>query len=142
VKSIFLRSLAGAGLLALALSANAQDRDRDLDSYHGDRDGYFRDEHWRANLFERVRLDVDHVRAVTWPEGGDQYRLGHTVEELNELQGKLARGVFDRHELNDVIGALSRVVRDNRMAPRDRNILSDDLARLREYREHHEGWGR
>ena len=142
MKTIFWKSLAGGGLLALALTASAQDRDRDFDTYHGDREGYFRDEHWRSNLFERVRLDVDHVRSVTWPGGGDQYRLGHTVEELNELQGKLARGVFDRHELNDVINALSRVVHDNRMAPRDRDILSDDLARLQEYREHHEGWGR
>jgi hypothetical protein len=148
MKSILLRSLAGAGLLLFSLAASAQDRDRDrdrdrdFDSYHGDRDDRFRDEHWRAHLFERVREDVNHVRSVTWPGGGDQYRLGRTVEELNELQGKLENGVFDRHELDDVIGALARVVRDNRMAPRDRDILSDDLSRLREYREHHEGWGR
>lgn len=141
MKKMFLRSLAGAGLLALSLTANAQDRDRDFDAYHGERDVYFRGE-WRGRLFERVRLDVDHVRAETWPRGGDQNRLGHTIEELNELQGKLARGVFDRHELDDVIGALAKVVRDNRMSPRDRDILNDDLARMREYREHHEGWGR
>ncbi len=142
MRKFVVRSLAGAAVLALSLTASAQYRDRDFDGYHGDRDGYFRDEGWRARIFERVRIDVEHVRSVTWPGRGDQYRLGHTIEELNELQGKLARGVFDRHELDDVIGALARVVRDNRMAPRDRDILGDDLARLREYREHHEGWGR
>jgi hypothetical protein len=148
MRSIWLKSLAGAGFLILTLTASAQDRDRDRDrdrdddSYHSDRDGRFRDERWRGHLFERVREDVEHVRAVTWPRGDDQYRLGRTMEELNELQGKLANGVFDRHELDDVIGALARVVRDNRMAPRDRDILADDLGRLREYREHHEGWGR
>src|ERR1700688_126907 len=118
MRSLLLRSLAGAGLLLFSLAASAQDRDRDrdFDSYHGDRDERFRDEHWLVHLFERVRGDVKHVRSVTSPGGGDQYRLGRTVEELNELQGKLANGVFDRHELDDVIGALARVVRDNRMA--------------------------
>lgn len=142
MRSTLSRTLAGAGLLLISLTASAQDRDRDFDTYHGERAERFRDERWRAHLFERVREDVDHVRSVTWPRGGDQYRLGRTIEELNELQGKLANGVFDRHELDEVIGALARVVRDNRMAPRDRDILGDDLKHLREYREHHEGWGR
>jgi hypothetical protein len=31
-------------------------------------------------------------------------------------------------------------VADNRMGPRDREVLRDDLDRLREYREHHEHW--
>jgi hypothetical protein len=35
---------------------------------------------------------------------------------------------------------MDRVVADNRLAPRDRDMLSDDMKRLRDYREHHEGW--
>jgi len=144
MKRVLLSSVAGAGLLMFSLAAGAQDRDRDRDddSYHSGRDTYFRGEHWRGQLFERVREDVEHVRAVTWPGGGDEYRLGRTVEELNELQGKLANHVYDERELDDVIAALSRVASYNRMSPRDRDILSDDLSRLREYREHHEGWER
>ena len=93
-------------------------------------------------MFERVREDVEHVRAVTWPGGGDEYRLGRTVEELNELQGKLANHVYDERELDDVIRALGRVTSFNRMAPRDRDILNDDVGRLREFREHHADWER
>jgi len=140
MRGLVLSSVAGAGLVMFSMTAAAQDRDDDR--YHHDRDGYFRGDDWRGHLFERVRIDVQHVRSVTWPGGGDQYRLGRTIDELNELQGKLVNGVFDRHELDDVIGALTKVVRDNRMSPRDRDILGDDLARLREYREHHEGRGR
>ena len=60
--------------------------------------------------------------------------MGRTVEELNELQTKMANHVYDERDLDDVIAVLTRVVTDNRMAPRDRDILSDDLSRMREYR--------
>jgi hypothetical protein len=142
MKSILVSTMAGAGLLLFSLSATAQDRDRDNDSYHSDRDAYFHDEHWRGHLFERVKEDVQHVQAVTWPGGGDQYRLGRTVDELSELQTKMANRVYDERDLDDVIAVLGRVVSDNRMSSRDRDILSDDLSRMREYREHHADWDR
>jgi hypothetical protein len=143
MRNIILSSLAGAGLLILSFNATAQDRDRyhDEDSYHHDRDAHFRGEHWRGHLFERVREDLDHVQ-TGWTRFGDTYRIERTKQELNELQGKLADGVYDQHEVDDVIGTLARVVRDNHLSPHDRDMLSDDLARVREYREHHEGWPR
>jgi hypothetical protein len=71
-------------------------------------------------------------------------RSGHhdTVGALNQLQSKLADHVYDERDLNNVIGVYSRVVSDNRMAPRDRDILNDDLSRLRDYRDHHAVWDR
>jgi hypothetical protein len=141
-KNILVNGLAGAGLLVFSLTAVAQDRPRDEDSYHSDRDARFHDEHWRGRLFDDIREDVQHVQAVTWPSGGDSYRLDRTVSELNQLQSKLASHVYDERDLDDVIGVLSRVVSDNRMAPRDRDILSDDLSRLRDYRDHHSDWDR
>jgi hypothetical protein len=141
-KRILLNSLAGAGLLIFSWTATAQDRPRDDDSYHSDRDARFHDQHWRGHLFEDVRQDVEHVRATTWPSGGDNYRLDNTIAALNQLQGKLADRVYDERDLTDVIGVLTRVVSDNRMAPRDRDILNDDLNRLREYRDHHADWER
>jgi hypothetical protein len=93
-------------------------------------------------LFDDVRQDVEHVRATTWPSGGDTYRLDDTVAALNQLQSKLADRVYDERDLNNVIGVLSRVVSDNRMGPRDRDILNDDLNRLRDYRDHHADWDR
>jgi hypothetical protein len=142
MKSILLSSVAGAGLLLFSFTATAQDRPRDDDSYHSDRDAYFHDQQWRGHLFERVKEDVEHVREVTWPGGGDTYRLDKTVGELNELQGKLASHVYDERQLDDVIETLGRVASFNRMAPRDRNILNDDISRLREYRDHHADWDR
>jgi len=142
MKSILLSGVAGAGLLLFSFTASAQDRPRDSDSYHSDREAYFHDQQWRGHLFERVKEDVEHVREVTWPSGGDTYRLDKTLGELNELQGKLATHVYDERQLDDVIETLGRVASFNRMAPRDRDILNDDIARLREYREHHADWVR
>lgn len=141
---ILRKGLAATALLLFVGVAAAQDRDRrdrDYDWYHQDRDDRYRDDRWRTRLFWQVREDLEHVQASTFPVGRDQYRLQRTKQELNELQDKLARGVYDERELDEVIGALQRVVADNRLSPRDRDLLNDDLKRMREYREHHEGWG-
>ncbi len=139
-KNILLSGLAGVGFLVFSLAPTLAAQDND--SYHSDRDAYFHDQQWRGHLFERVKDDVQHVREVTWPSGGDQYRLDRTVDQLNDLQGKLASHVYDERDLDAVIGVLSRVVSDNRMAPRDRDMLNDDLSRLQDYRAHHADWDR
>jgi hypothetical protein len=122
-------------LAGLSLTAAAQD-------WYHDRDSRFRNEEWRAHLFSHVRMDLDHVQNTTWPGGKDRYRIDRTKQELNELQGKLEHHRYDEHELDDVIGSLGRVVADNRMSPRDREVLNDDLNRLRDYRAHHDHWMR
>jgi hypothetical protein len=133
-----MKNLLKASLIMLAcfgFTAAAQD-------WYHERDGRFRDEQWRGRLFAHVRMDLDHVQSVTWPGGRDRYRIDRTKYELDELQGKLEHGRYDEHELNEVIRSLNRVVADNRMGPRDRDILHDDLNRLRDYREHHDHWMR
>jgi hypothetical protein len=115
--------------------------ERDQDVYHRDRDQWFRGEDWRGHFFERVREDLEHVQAVTFPGSNDQYRLWSTRHELDELQEKLSQGVYDERELDDVIGALQRVVRDNRLSRRDRDVLYDDLNRLRDFRARHDNYG-
>ena len=125
-------------------SAFAQDRDRD-ERYRDDEQyhRYSRDQNWWTNrLFERIRQDIDHVQSGTPIFSGDQFRLSRTKQELNELQNNAAGGRFDDRDLDDVINALQRVVADNRLFGRDREMLSDDLNRLREYREHRERYYR
>ena len=127
------------GWLAVGLAAYSQDRDdryRDEDRYHRDA----RDESWwRGRLFQRVRDDIDHVQSASRFDS-DQYRLDRVRRELDELQAKYVERGYDQPELDDVISALQRVVTDNRLSQRDRDMLSNDLSRLREFREHHEGY--
>lgn len=118
-----------------------RDPDRDHGQYQQERDRNFQGEGWHRNLFEHVREDVEHLQHSTFPFTGDQSRLSRTIFELNELQDKLGHGRYDDHELDDVMNALSSVLQNNRLSERDRNILSDDLNRMREFREHHNEWG-
>ena len=115
--------------------------DRDRDAYHDDRDARFRGPDFRQRFFQRIREDLYHVQSATFPGGGDQYRISRTLQELDELQEKLARGFYDERELNEVIGAMQRVVADNRLSRRDRDILADDLDRLRDFRARHDYYG-
>jgi hypothetical protein len=115
---------------------------RDIEGvYHRERDQRFDGNDWRARFFQHIREDLDHVESNTFPFGGDQARLSRTKFELDELQDKLARGVYDEQELDEAIGALQVVVSSNRLGPRDRQILSDDLARMRDFRIRHDQFG-
>ncbi|HLK17374.1 MAG TPA: hypothetical protein VKT81_00420 [Bryobacteraceae bacterium] len=138
MKHLLVKALIGSSLLLLGTTSFAQDRDRDRDDrYHqGDRDEGF----WRGRLFERVRADLDHIQSNTPVFSGDEYRLVRVKEELGELQRKYEDHGYDSEKMEDVIAAMTRVVNDNHLAGRDREMLSDDLSRLRAFQEHHDGY--
>ncbi len=125
-----------AGLIVLAcfaLNVAAQDW------YHS-RDERFRGEQWRGRMFEQVKQDLNHIGSAVWASGKERTRLDRTRQELTELQAKLHDGRYDRDELNDVIDSITKSANDDRLSPRDRDVLHDDLNRLRDYREHHQHW--
>jgi hypothetical protein len=115
--------------------------DRDGDSFHHDREEAFRRDDWRMHLFARIREDLDHIQASTFPFSRDQTRLVQAKRELDQLQDMQSRGRYDRRQLDDVVGALKIVVNDNRLAGRDREVLNDDLARLQEFSAHLHDYG-
>ena len=110
------------------------DRDRDNDRFYRERDDYFRDRDWRGQLFARVRRGLDYASSES-VRGDDRYRLDRTYRELDDLQRDYSSGRWDARSLDDVIQALDRVVDDNRLDQRAREILRDDLSRLRDLRD-------
>jgi len=133
----FRSATAAAAFLILTGAALAQPPD-----WYAHRDERWRGEHWRAHLFAEVKEDLDHVQSKTFPISRDEYRLVRTKQQLDELQGDLEAHRYNEPKLGEVIGTLQRVVADNRMSARDRDMLNDDLRHLREFREHHENWWR
>lgn len=118
----------------LAFTAGAQD-------WYHDREEHFRAQDWRMHMFETIRGDIEHVQQTSpWKAQREAKRLERTKEELRDLQGKLMRHNFDGGELNDVIDSLQKSANDDRLSRRDKDILADDLNRLRDYREHHDHW--
>ncbi len=134
-----MKQIFTAGFLLMAflgMTAVAQD-------WYHDRDERFRGEGWRGHLFEHVRMDLDHVGSAIFAAPRERRRLETTKRELADLQGQLrAGGRYNEHELNDVIDSMVKSANDQRLAPRDREMLNDDLNRLRDYRANHDHWMR
>jgi hypothetical protein len=95
----------------------------------------------RAMFFQRISEDLDRATSGANLDRGDRQRLERAKYQLNELQAKMSHGVYDERELNEVIGALQRFAGSNRLAPRDRDILTEDLNRLNEFRVRHDSYG-
>jgi hypothetical protein len=121
---------AGVILAALAFSAAAQD-------WYHDREERFRGEGWRAHLFMHVRTDLDHIWSADRAADKERKRLDTTKEELTKMQADLDQGRWDNNILNDVIDSIRKSSDDERLAQRDRAVLADDLARLKEFQDQH-----
>jgi len=126
----------GAGFIVAALlivSAGAQD-------WYHDRDARYQGEQWRSQLFVQIRTDLDHIWSARGASEKENQRLDRTKEELTKMQADLDQGRFDNGILNDVIDSLRKSADDQRLAPRDRAVLSDDVARPHDYQANHNHW--
>jgi hypothetical protein len=127
-----------AGLIVaafLGLNAAAQD-------WYHDRDDRYRGDRWRAHVFLEVRTDLDHVWSARRASDRERARLQRTKDELTQLQADLDHGRWDNGILNDVIDSVRKSANDDRLAPRDRQVLADDVVRLKDYQDHHNHWRR
>jgi hypothetical protein len=109
------------------------------DWYH-DRDSRYQGEQWRPQVFAHVRTDLDHIWSAREASEKENQRLDRTKEELAKMQGDLDQGRFDNGLLNDVIDSIRKSANDQRLAPRDRAVLEDDLNRLHDYQVNHNHW--
>lgn len=133
-----MKQMITAGLILAALvgvNAAAQD-------WYHDRDARYQGERWRSHVFLHVRTDLDHIWSARGASERERTRLERTKQELTELQAKLDHGRFDNGTLNDVIDSIAKSANDDRLAPRDRAVLSDDLNRLKDYQNNHNHWNR
>lgn len=117
-------------IAALALGAMAQD-------WYHEREERYRGEEWRPRVFVHVRSDVDHVWSAFRASEKERRRLDRTREELTKMQADLDQGRWDNGILNDVIDSLRKSSNDDRLAPRDRQVLADDVIRLKEFQDRH-----
>ncbi len=126
---------AGVMMAALAMSVAAQD-------WYQERQQRFQGEGWKPHVFQDVRTDMEHIWSVNNAADKERKRIVKTEEELTKMQGDLNQGRWDNGVLNDVIDSLRKSSNDDRLAPRDREVLADDLIRLKDYQDHHNHWPR
>jgi len=121
---------AGIILAAMAWTVAAQD-------WYHERDERFRGEGWRPHIFMHVRSDLDHIWSARRAADRERRRLDRTRQELTKMQADLDAGRWDNGLLNDVIDSLTKSSNDERLAPRDRQVLADDVGRLKEFQDRH-----
>jgi len=124
-----IRSFATASVLLLfGLTAYAQpprERDRD-DRYRS----------FGQATLDRVRADLSHAEGnLRYIGEGEMRRFQSTQQNLAAFQRKWERGRYDREDLDRAIGELHGLVERGHLRPRDRDLLTDDVRRLRELRE-------
>jgi hypothetical protein len=136
-KGVDMKPLITAVLtLAFATSmAFAQDQD-----WYHDREARYQGDQWRGQIFADVRSDLDHIWSARGASEKENTRLDKTKGELTTMQADLDQGRFDNGLLNDVIDSIKKSADDQRLSPRDREVLSDDLARLHDYQVNHNHW--
>jgi hypothetical protein len=64
----------------------------------------------------------------------------NAIRRLNEFDRAFRRGEFDRDCLNQAIEDVNNILRHNRLSPRARQILQQDVYRLREFRASGASW--
>ena len=124
MKKFILRTFAGAGILLCGLTANAQPQYR-YDRYSGTDD-------YNRTLW-RVQSNLDRAAANTWNHD-DRYRLSTARQEVIDVRNDLSAGRVDNRELNQAIRALRHALNNSNLTRRDREILENDLSRLRSLR--------
>lgn len=70
-----------------------------------------------------------------------KYRIERATQELNQLRDMQDRGRYNQRQLDDLVMALGRILADNRLAARDRDLLNDDLKRLQDFRANVRDYG-
>jgi hypothetical protein len=130
-----MRQTITVGLIMAALTLSAVGQD-----WYHEREERFRGEQWRSHIFVHVRTDLEHVWSAVRASDKERRRLERTKEELTKMQADLDQGRFDNGLLNDVIDSIRKSSNDDRLAPRDREVLADDLIRLKDYQDHHDHW--
>jgi hypothetical protein len=118
-----------------AVSAFAQ-----YDRPYGDRD-YARQD---RGVFDKARMDLERASAYAYASRADRKRFDEARSKLFDFESRFDQGRYEKHELDGAIDRLQHVVESNSLDPRDRGSLSDDLRRMRDYREfrnHHGEYG-
>ena len=96
-----------------------------------------RDRFWWREPLGRVRADIDRAeRNLHYLPAEEFERFNAARREIGEFQRRWEEGRYDKGALDHVIENLNHVVEHGRLRPHDRDILSSDVGRLREMREH------
>jgi len=130
MRQTFLALIAGVILTTFAVTAQAQ---------FGP-EGRYRPEKVTA-LIDHVHDDLNHGYTAWKLHPKDRERMDTAEHQLREFAEHWQHGAFDRGKLSSAIGAIQKVVEENRISGHERDDLwrdLDELRRMRDAFDHHE----
>jgi hypothetical protein len=95
----------------------------------------------REREYERGRRIIDQtvtdIRAIHREaiNGKERERYDNALRHLSEFDRDLERGHFDKDKLDEAIEDVNNVAKNNTLDPRERDLILEDLRRLRDFRE-------
>lgn len=128
------KTLIGSGLVLTGLTAAAQYPPRPENRRYEERDR-------RVDEFlDRLRVDLDRADENAFPFSGDHWRIARANQALNDFQSDWNSGNYDRRDLNRLIASVQRVADQNRLPGHYRDILLQDLDRMRNFQARLDPW--
>lgn len=113
---------------------------------YGNRDPYYRQNGRYPNgpyqayggnsgsLIARVQSDVSRAAANSYTDGHERGHFNTVQQALSDFQARSSQGRFDTGRLDAAIASLNDLAKSDQVNPRDRAILTNDLAALRQFR--------
>lgn len=98
---------------------------------YGDRDDYRSEHRYAEPVVDRAMEDL---QRLSWNGRVDSKHFETAMSNLARFEDRLREGVFDNSRLDRAIGNMQRVANSNRISFRDRRVLEEDLAGLRNFR--------
>ncbi|MGP0071971.1 MAG: hypothetical protein ACLPWF_08555 [Bryobacteraceae bacterium] len=85
-------------------------------------------------LYYKTWADLNDAQKRVTPYPGDWYRYEVARGQMDLLERTWQDGSFDRKQLNDAIDDVQFVLKVNYLSDQDRQVLEEDLNRLRDIR--------
>jgi hypothetical protein len=129
------RNVLAGLMLAVFIAGSAWGQD-----WYHDRVARLTGNSWKPQIFNQVRSDLDHIGSARGASEKENARLERTKQELGKMQADYDQNRDDNGILNDVIDSLKKSANDERLSPRDRAVIADDVNRLHEYQQNPGQW--
>lgn len=87
-----------------------------------------------GNVIDRVLYNLNIAAANSRVDGHERGHFNKAQQELTNFQARWAQGQFDTGRLDKAVSAIQDLTNSDQVNSRDRSVLSNDLAALRQFR--------
>lgn len=87
-----------------------------------------------GNVVDRALNNLNVAASNSRADGHERGHFNKAQQELSSFQSRWAQGQFDTGRLDNAVSAMEHLVNSDQVNSRDRSVLANDLAALRQFR--------